>query len=618
MIKKIMVAGLMSAYMAPALAVEDSYSPYADDKVPRTAYWGDTHLHTNFSPDAALLGNRALGPDQAYRLASGEVVTAHNGMPVRLIRPLDFLVVSDHAEYLGLLPMLRAEEPTLMKDSAARRWAKMLKGGDESAQTAFLELLEDIGTATARIDNPDINRTAWHTITATADQFNQPGQFTTFSGYEWTSMPGGNNLHRVVIFKDGVDKVNQILPFSAYDSEDPEDLWSFLADYEKNTGGNVLAIAHNGNISNGTMFALQGVDGGALSKNYAQTRSRWEPLYEVTQIKGDGETHPRLSPEDEFADFERWDKGNLDGTAAKTPQMLPFEYARSALKMGLSQQAKLGVNPFKFGMIGSSDAHTSLPAVREDNFWGKMSSYEPAPGRAIHQGYIKGERGKVIDLTSWEFSASGYAAVWATDNTREALFAAMKRKETFATTGPRMTVRFFGGWEFSENDLEAPDYVISAYRKGVPMGGDLPQSGEISAPQFLVVAAKDPDGANLDRIQIIKGWLDDTGSTHEKVYNVAVSDQRKIKRNKVKPLKSTVDKARYDNSIGDAILSTVWTDPEFDSSQQAFYYARVIEIPTPRWTAYDAAYFDVEMPDEVPKAQQERAYTSPIWYNPKP
>ena len=452
-------------------------------------------------------------------------------------------------------------------------------------------------------------------MTSSADTYNDPGRFTAFIGYEWTTMPKGDNLHRVVVFKDGADKAGQVVPFSAFDSEDPEDLWTYLGGYEKNTGGEVMAIAHNGNVSNGLMFSDKTVEGKPLSQAYAKTRSRWEPLYEVTQMKGDGEAHPYLSPDDEFADYETWDKGNLDGTSAKKKSMLKYEYGRSALKLGLKHEANLGVNPFKFGLIGSTDAHTALATSEENNQWGKLTSKEPNNHRA-ETPIIPS---KTPGLTTWGFeqAASGYAAVWAKENTREALFEAMQRRETYATTGPRMTVRFFGGWDYTSDDVHRPSFADIGYAKGVPMGGDLSNAPKGKAPSFIVQAAKDPDGANLDRVQVVKGWLDSQGTTHEKVYDVALADGRNPGA-KAASIGSTVDveNATYTNTIGDVELATVWSDPDFDAGQRAFYYVRVIEIPTPRWTAYDKKFFSNEMPEGTEMVTQERAYTSPIWYTP--
>ncbi len=597
-------------------ATKRSYSPYAGSEQPRNVYWGDTHLHTTYSADAGLVGNSKLGPDEAYRFARGEEVEAHNGMMAKLNRPLDFLVVSDHAGYLGLIPNIRDSNPELLKNEWGKKWHDMFKAGQDEAYKAAIEIVNTIAVGDEKIKNEKLTRSVWELITELADKFNDPGKFTAFIGYEYTSMPnGGNNLHRVVIFKDDAKKANQVLPFSAFDSENPEDLWGYLDGYEKKTGGHILAIAHNGNVSNGLMFSDKTFEGKPLSQAYAETRSRWEPLYEVTQMKGDGEAHPYLSPDDEFADYETWDKGNLLGNAPKEKSMLKHEYGRSALKLGLKFEDQLGVNPFKFGLIGSTDAHTSLATSEENNQWGKLTLKEPNDHRA-ETPIIEAP---TPELTTWgyEQAASGYAAIWAKENTRASLFEAMQRRETYATTGPRMTVRFFGGWDYVSDDVHRPNFADIGYAKGVPMGGDLSNAPEGKSPRFIVAASKDPDGANLDRVQVIKGWLDSEGKTQEKVYDVALADGRKPGAS-AKSIGSTVDveNATYTNTIGDSELSTVWTDPKFDPKERAFYYVRVIEIPTPRWTAYDKKFFKNEMPEKAKMVGQERAYTSPIWYTP--
>ena len=605
------------AFAADTSNPTKSYSPYAGSDQPRNVYWGDTHLHTTYSPDAGLVGNVKLTPADAFRFARGEEVEAHNGMMAKLNRPLDFLVVSDHAEYMGIVPLIRDSDPQLMKNEWGKRWHDMYKSGPKSAYEAALEIVTgSIATGEQRIKDDKITRSVWNLQVSTADKYNNPGHFTAFIGYEWTTMPKGDNLHRVVIFKDGAEKAGQVVPFSAFDSEDPEDLWVYFENYEKKTGGKILALAHNGNVSNGLMFSDKTVDGNPLSKAYAKTRSRWEPLYEVTQMKGDGETHPYLSPNDEFADYETWDKGNLDGTSAKEKWMLKYEYARSALKLGLKHEKNLGVNPFKFGFIGSTDAHTALATAEEDNQWGKITLLEPGAHRVEHD-IIRSTVDPKLSTFGWDQAASGYAAVWAKENTREALFDAMMRKETYATTGPRMIVRFFGGWNYASDDVHRPNFADIGYAKGVPMGGDLKKAPKGKAATFMVSALKDPDGAHLDRVQIVKGWLDKNEELHEKVYDVALADGRKPGA-KASSIGSTVDvkNASYTNTIGDAQLAAVWTDPNFDSKQRAFYYVRVIEIPTPRWTAYDAKFYGVEMPENVKMVGQERAYTSPIWYTP--
>jgi hypothetical protein len=391
-----------------------------------------------------------------------------------------------------------------------------------------------------------------------------------------------------------------------------------MQDYETKTGGSVLAIAHNGNLSNGRMFPLiESFTGKPVDRRYVEQRARWEPLYEVTQTKGTGEAHPALSPNDELADFEIWDFGNLDASVKKTPDMLEFEYARPALKNGLRLEAKLGTNPYKFGMVGSTDAHTGLAAVEEENFFGKTTPQEPSPER-LTATFVKDAR-TGITVMDWEVGASGYAAVWAADNTREAIWDAMARKEVYGTTGPRMIVRFFGGWDFSAADARTRSPAALGYARGVPMGGDLRAAPVGKAPTFLVAALRDPIGANLDRIQVVKGWLDAKGEVHEQVYDVAWSGERSPGADgKLPPVGSTVDlaTATWSNTIGAPELISVWKDPQFDPGQRAFYYARVIEIPTPRWTAYDAVRFGVQPGAGTAMTVTERAYTAPIWYTP--
>jgi hypothetical protein len=606
-------------------AFKKPYSPYAGRTYPTRPLFGDTHLHTSFSMDAGAFGCR-LGPKDAYRFARGEEVTASMGERVRLSRPLDFLVVTDHSDGMGFFPRLLGGDPKILADPQGRKWYNLIREGKgaEAAQDIIVNFSQ--GTLSKAIladmmPTSSSYRATWREIIAAAEEANSPGRFTAFIGYEWTSNTSGNNLHRNVIFRDNGLKANQVTPLTTQKplgSDNPRDLWKWMAAYEEKTGGSVLAIAHNGNLSNGRMFPIiESFTGKPVDRDYAEQRSRWERLYEVTQTKGDGETHPFLSKNDEFAAFERWDKCNLDGSAVKKPEMFEFEYARAALKNGIKLEKQLGINPYKFGMIGSTDSHTALSTADQSNFFGKTSSSEPSPDRWEHP-FIKAAAATIF---GWETVASGYAAVWATENTREAIFDAMERRETYATTGPRMAVRFFGGWEFEAKDARNRMPASIGYTKGVPMGGDLTDAPAGKAPTFLAAALKDPIGANLDRIQIIKGWLDTKGELHEKVYDVAWSDGRKPdpKTGKLPPVGNTVDvpNATWTNTIGAGELITVWKDPDFDPSARAFYYARVIEIPTPRWTAYDAQRFGIKMSKEVPMTTQERAYTSPIWYTPK-
>jgi hypothetical protein len=595
------------------------YSPYPDQHFPTRVFWGDTHHHTRLSFDDGLAGTK-LGPEEAYRFARGEEVTSSTGQRSKLSKPLDFLVVSDHAEYLGLADLLNNADPELLSTDVGKRWYdSMKKGGDEGFKVAW-EVFLSIGKRQELYKSDKIKRSVWEYVTGIATKYNEPGKFTAFNGFEWTSTPKGNNLHRVVIFRDGPDRVNQVLPISAFDSENPEDLWKYLAAYEQKTGGQILAIPHNPNVSNGKMFALADFMGNPLTRAYAETRARWEPLLEVTQTKGDSEAHPFLSPNDEFANFERWDFGNFAvPVVPKKNDMLQFEYARSALKLGLLEEAKLGVNPFKFGMIGSTDTHTGMSSFDEDNFFGKMPTSEPSPERWNEPfGLFYADKTRAV--SGWNIQAAGIAGVWARENTRAALFDAMQRKEVYASTGPRITVRLFAGWDFQADEVEAPDFAAQGYQRGVPMGGDLKSAPAGKAPTFLVRAMRDPEGGNLDRIQIIKGWLDAKGEVHERIYDVAVSDGRKIGadgRCKT-PVGTTVDvpNATYTNTIGDPLLTAYWKDPEFDATQRAFYYVRVIQIPTPRWTAYDQKRFGIKMAANVPMTVTDRAYTSPVWYTP--
>ena len=599
------------------------YSPYAGRNFPTRPFFGDTHLHTGFSMDAGAFGAK-LTPRDAYRFARGEEITASSGQPVKLSRPLDFLVVADHSDNMGFFPDLFAGKPEMLADPTGRKWYNMIQSG--KGAEAAIEIIVAFSHGTFPKDLmyfPGTRgyRGAWQETIKAAEAFNEPGRFTAFIGYEWTSNTGGNNLHRNVIFRDNADKASQVEPFTVYPpmgSDNPVHLWKWMSDYEEKTGGNVLAIAHNGNLSNGLMFPTVEAFGKQLDRDYVETRAKWERLYETTQTKGTGEAHPFLSPNDEFASFEIWDKGNLDGSVAKTKDMLEFEYARSAYKNGLKLEKALGTNPYKFGLVGSSDAHTGLSALEEENFFGKTTPQEPSPERMTKAFFDNPKTGvKVMD---WEVGSSGYVGVWATENTREALWDAMQRKETFGTTGPRMLVRFFGGWEFEPADAHNRLPAAIGYTKGVPMGGDLSHAPQGKSPTFLVAALKDPIGANFDRIQIIKGWLDKDGKPQERVYDVVVSGGRTIDadgRCKT-PVGNTVDvaNATWTNTIGAGELITVWQDPDFDPSLRAFYYARVIEIPTPRWTAYDAKYFSLKVPQDVPMTTQERAYTSPIWYTP--
>ncbi len=614
-----LVAGLG---LASVFAGSKPYSPYADVSYPERVLWGDTHLHTANSLDARMLGV-TLDVEEAYRFARGEQIIASSGQPARLSRPLDFLVVTDHSEALGVVNQLMRGDRELLKDPEARELYEKLTGSASSA----VEAMPEIARVLIEEDyqgpmlNVPIMRSTWERYVETADRYNEPGRFTAMIGYEWTPTYSGDKLHRNVLYRGSAETARQLMPYTAADSINPQDLWKWMQRYEEQTGGQVLALAHNGNLSNGQMFPVETNPntGADIDADYVTTRARWEPLYEVTQIKGDSEAHPFLSPTDEFADFETWDRGNVSLTVPKTNDMLEYEYARAALKNGLKLERALGTNPYQFGMVGSTDSHTALSTAEENNFWGKMANGEPQAGRIALP--MAGAIGESDTWMTWETSASGYAAVWAEENTREAIWDAMARREVYATTGPRMTVRFFGGWDYSQDDANGQTLAATGYGKGVPMGGTLRGEEGSDAPSFLVAALKDPLSGNLDRIQIVKGWLDAEGETHEKIFNVVWGDAHKRELDgdgQIPPVGNTVDTANasWSDTIGDAQLIGFWQDPEFDASQSAVYYVRVLEIPTPRWTAYDVKYFGNESVGEAPKIIQERAYTSPIWYTP--
>jgi hypothetical protein len=598
---------------------EPGYSPYAGKHYPERPLFGDEHVHTGWSVDAGL-GGATLTPEDAVRFARGEQVTASSGQPVRLSRPLDWVAVTDHSDAMGTVAAIREGNPEMMKDATLKRWHDMMSQGPEEGTKATMELVAAQANKKLPKDltDPKWAKTFWESATTTMEKYNDPGRFTAFIAYEWTSNAGGgNNLHRNVIYRDGKKLADQVLPMTTFASENPEDLWTWMANWEKKTGGQLLAIPHNGNLSNGRMFELQKFMGGPVTKEWAEQRQKYEPLFEAIQMKGQSESHPSLSTTDEFAaGYEIWDRGNL-ALVPKKPGMIEHEYVRQALKDGLKLEQQLGVNPFKYGLAGGTDTHNGLTAAEEDNFYGKFVGAEPRPDRWEEDAIKFGDR----VVKGWEMSAAGYTGVWATENTREAIWDAMKRRETYATSGPRMIVRFFGGYDFTKRDAALRSPAIAGYNKGVPMGSDLPKAAAGKAPTFLVAAVKDPFSGNLDRIQVIKGWLDASGKLQEKIFNVAWgdADARKLGADgKLPPVGNTVDlpTASWTNTIGDPELITVWKDPEFDPALKAFYYARVLEIPTPRWTAYDAAYFSVKMDPKVPMTTQERAFTSPIWYSP--
>ncbi|MGI9391135.1 MAG: DUF3604 domain-containing protein [Boseongicola sp.] len=592
-----------------------SYSPFAGRNMPTRPLWGDTHLHTALSLDARAAGV-ILTHDDAYRFAKGEEITTSNGMRAKIGQPLDWLLITDHSDAMGAMNEVIAGNSLLLTDETVRDWHERINaGGPEGLEAAF-EIVEafSAGNTPDVMLSRDFQRQIWDGVLEDAEEHNDPGQFSAIIGFEWTSTPGGNNLHRNVMFRDGADKAGLVLPLTVAEGLDPRDLWRWMENYEATTGGRMLTLAHNGNLSNGIMFPVDTLEfGDPMDQEYVEARARWEPLYEYTQIKGDGESHPFLSPNDEFADYENWDVSNL-GPDPKQDDMLQYEYAREALKNGLLLEDRFGTNPYQFGASGATDSHTGMATAEENNFFGKHSQTEPNPNRMTE---AVGHFPPTV-WPGWFQVSSGYTGVWATENTREAIFDAMMRKETYATTGPRMTVRFFGGYDFVESDAASRLPANEGYAKGVPMGGDLSAAPDGRAPTFLVGALKDAFSGNLDRIQIVKGWLNTDGTTAEMVYDVSCAGRAIVDHKCDGSVGNTVDvpNATWTNSIGSPELITVWTDPDFDPALRAVYYARVIEIPTPRWTAYEAKYFEIEAPAEAPMITQERAYTSPIWYTP--
>jgi len=600
---------------SPAATPESGPEPAPD--IPRDVFFGDTHVHTGWSADAGMDG-AILTPEDAFRFATGKEVKSNTGLPAKLHRPYDWFMVTDHSDGMGTINEIVAGNAEMLAVPMIKGWYEALNSGsEEQAAKAKSELIvaQSTGTLPQIIMDPKWMVSAWEKTIDAAEKYYEPGKFTTFIAYEWTvNADGGDNLHRNVIFRDGADRALKIIPLTTFQTQDPEKLWEWMSSYESNTGGRVLAIPHNGNMSNGRMFEEQRFDGSPMTPQWAQQREKYERLYEVTQIKGQSESHPLLSPEDEFADWDLWDRGNLI-LAPKPPGSFKYEYWRPALKAGLLLGDELGTNPFKLGANGGTDTHTGLSTTEEDNFFGKFKTLEPSNTERWNFPIITGPDGAYM---GWEMSASGVTGVWATENTREALWDAMYRRETFATTGPRIKVRFFGGFDFGEGDL-AGDWVATGYDKGVPMGGDLSDAGKDGTMTFIVSAIKDPAGANLDRVQIIKGWLDAAGNAHERVFDVKWSgDRNPGPDGKLPPVGNTIDleNATYTNSIGATEFTTVFTDPEFDPSQKAVYYVRVLQIPTPRWTLYDKVNLGSKPSDEVPLTLQERAFSSPIWYTP--
>jgi len=612
--------GVVSSSVSYVGATERIYSPQAASEHPTKLLFGDLHLHTSYSSDAGMVG-ASLGPDAAYRFARGERVISNFGQPVQIAQPLDFLAVTDHAENLGLAPMVVRSDPALLEAPWGRQVHDIYHNVDPIKAYELWMVSNKTG------ENPlkgfdEITRRAWNDLTAAAETYNDPGQFTALIGYEWTSAPNGSNLHRNIIFRDGKEIADSILPLSRYDTPDPEQLWNWMEAYETKTGGRLLAIPHNGNLSSGLMFSSLRLNGDPIDQAYALRRQRFEPLVETTQAKGDGEAHPFLSPDDEFADFETWDTGDFGATPHRK-EMLPNEYSREALKRGLVYEETLGANPFRFGLIGSTDSHTALATAEEDNWFGKVAMFEPTVRERRFKekvlGRIPASDGSDNVQTSADTGASGLTAVWAHENTRASIWDALYRKEVYATTGPRIQVRLFAGADFKPNDVYRSDFAEHGYANGVPMGGTL--SGLAKAPSFIVRAQADANGAFLDRVQIIKLWVDANDQGQEKVFDIAVAGDRKIDANGRAKAEVgntvNVESATFDNSIGEAVLFAHWQDPEFNPDQHAAYYVRVLQIPTPRWTTRDAMFFNEPLPEGVPTAIQERAYSSPVWVNPR-
>jgi len=571
--------------------------------------WGDTHVHTSWSVDAWSYGNFTIDADAAYRYASGQpVLHPTTRQRIRIDRPLDFLVVADHAEMLQLQVRLSDRDPAWTAKPTASELITLMEQDPRRVFTEITRIVSGGRQDILRDYNTDeLRQIPWLQQVEAADRHNSPGKFTALIGWEWGPAPDGRNLHRVVFTDADGERASEFIPLGYYDTIRPEELWSWLAATSERTGADFVAIPHNSNLSGGSMFDVVDSDGRLLTAAYARERMRWEPVMEITQTKGTSETAPELSPDDAFADFEI---RSVLLSGAPSP-IDKGSYARSALLRGLAVDSDLGANPYQFGVIGSTDSHTGLVSVDESNHYGKLA-VDTLPEQRINP------TGGGFD--PWRTSASGLAGVWATANTRAAIFAAFKRREVYGTSGPRIAVRFFGGFDFSAADAQALDPAAVGYRKGVPMGGDLTQAPAGTAPGFLFEVSKDSVGANLDRVQVIKGWVDASGITHERVYDVALAGQQTDVNGTVLPLPSTVDAATasYMNTVGAARLSGLWIDPNFDSTQTSFYYLRALEIRTPRHQVYDAVALQMD-PDDTgyPVTIQERAWSSPIWYRPQ-
>jgi len=601
---------VLCSWMSVASASEAArhYSPALTQQFPTRLLWGDTHLHTNLSVDAAAGGNRLFGPDEAYRLARGEAVRAHNGMLVQLNRPLDFLVAADHAETMGLFPGLAAADPLLLETQTGKRWYQMYQAGPTEAARILVEFGASLRDGKDLLGSAAFTRGVWQRVTANADNYNQPGKFSAFIGYEWSSGRGGGNMHRIVIFADDAERVNQVVPFSSYDDDRPRALWRYMANYEATTGGQVLAIPHNSNVSAGLMFALSDSDGNPISAAYARERSRWEPLTEVTQFKGDSETHPFVSPADAFADYESWDKyAGFSNSKPHEDAMFAGEYARPALRRGLALFSEVGVNPFKFGMIGSTDSHNASPGdVDEAHYDGCCAHTDVSPQQRLDP--TPNFAGKSAALRN----PGGLVGLWSEDNSREALFSAMQRREAFATSGPRITPRLFVGAELPENICKH-NFAQAGYAAGVPMGGVIETPLETS-PVFAAAVSADPRGGLLQRLQMVKVWHDDEGVFHQSVTDIAGNANNG----------ASVDLNNCAvGGEGAGQFCVTWKDPSFDPQRAAAWYLRAVENPSCRWSWRQCLEIpETERPvtcddPDVPRVIQERAWSSPVWYSPK-
>jgi len=582
----------------------------------RNAYFGEEHIHTSWSVDAWLMGNRITGPDDAYKYAQGQTIKHPMGYDIKIDTPMDFMGVTDHSEYVGVTK--EANTPGSYVSKLPEAQPLILKNPNDQAdiQKTFTYLVDLMSSSkpVKAFMSPEVAGSIWKENVKIADANNHPGKFTAFCSYEWTSMPNYRNLHRNIFFRDCTHVPE--MPYSALDSVHPEDLWNWM-DAQRKAGNTLLAISHNANLSDGWMYPVD-LDsfGRPIDAAWAASRDRNERLVEIKQIKGQSETHPLLSPNDEFASYELAQTGLL-GQPATGGRIdhIQGSFARQAYKDGITMQDVRGYNPYKFGMAGGSDSHNTGSPYRQDNFYG---------GHAEIDGTVDRRMAGVLAFGTLDVryeNPGGLTGVWAEENTRESLFDAMYRKETFGVSGPHIKVRFFGGWSYKKDILKAKDWVHQSYANGVPMGADLAPmpSGKGVAPTFVVWAVKDPTSGNLDRIQVIKGWTKN-GQSFEKIYDVAWSGDRKPDKwsGRVPAIKSTVDleKGTYTNDVGSTELSTVWTDPDFDPSLHAFYYARVLEIPTPRWSLMQAVKAGLPPPDVVPLTGQERAWSSPIWYTP--